>query len=223
MPERCDVIIVAAGSGTRLGFDTPKAFVPLGGKPILRYSFDIFANHRGIGAIVLVVPEKLVTTVRQEFSGSSVAVVAGGAERWESVRNGCAAVTAEWVLVHDAARPFVTAAVIDTLLEKRSGFDCAISATPVVDTIRTFTGDTAGKTINRSKLVRVGTPQLFRLSQLNRGLLLAATMQPSPTDEAMVMQKMRVPVGIAWGDPINFKITTREDLAIAEALISNSR
>lgn len=223
MPDHCDAIIVAAGSGTRLGFSTPKAFVPLAEQPILRYSFNILAGYNGIGSCILVVPENLVGTVRSHYIGANVLVVAGGTERWESVRNGCSASSAEWVLVHDAARPFVTGAVINSLLDLRGRFDCAISVTPVVDTIRTFAGDTAGETIDRSKLVRVGTPQLFRRSQLAKGLLLASTMQPPPTDEAMLMQMMNVPVGIAWGDPTNFKITTREDFVMAESIIRNTR
>ncbi len=218
-----DVIIVAAGSGTRLGLSTPKAFVPLAGKPMLLYSFDKFTKHPGTGNIILVVPEKLVAEVGREFVGDNVSVVPGGAERWESVRNGVAAATAEWVLVHDAARPFVTNAVIDTLLEKRDHFECAFTATPVVDTLRRYSGETAGETVDRSDLLRVGTPQLFKRSRLNEGLALAATMQPPPTDDAMLMQQMGITVGFAWGDPTNFKITTREDLTMAEALIAAGR
>ncbi|MBN1758959.1 MAG: 2-C-methyl-D-erythritol 4-phosphate cytidylyltransferase [Chitinispirillaceae bacterium] len=219
MQNRFDVIIVAAGSGTRLGFSTPKAFVPLAGKPMLRYSFDTFREHPGTENVILVVPETMIETARDGFSADKVTIVPGGAERWESARNGCDASIAEWVLVHDAARPFVTHAVIDALLEKSAVYDCAFSATPVVDTIRKYSGDTAGDTVDRSGLVRVGTPQLFRRVQLAEGLRLAPTMQPPPTDDAMLMQRMNIPVGLAWGDPTNFKITTREDLATAEALL----
>ena len=223
MQETCDAVIVAAGSGTRLGMSVPKAFVPLAGEPILTYSLAVFKAHAAIDRVILVVPETLLAETGRKFSGGSVSVVAGGAQRWESVRNGCSASEAEWVLVHDAARPFVTGAGIDTLLEKRNNFKCAITVTRVVDTIRTFDGETAGETIDRSKLVRVGTPQLFRLPLLKKGLDLASTIQPPPTDEAILMQYMKIPVGIAWGDPTNFKITTPEDLSMAEALIGARR
>ena len=214
-----DVIIVAAGSGTRLGYSTPKAFVPLAGKPLLRHSFETFCRYSGTRNIILVVPESFVASVRKDFTGTSVTVVAGGAERWESVRNGCDVATAEWVLVHDGARPFVTDAVITALLEKRKECDCAFTATPVVDTIRKYHGSIAGETVDRSALVRVGTPQLFKRNLLAEGLRQAPGMRPPPTDEVMLMQRMDIPAGIAWGDPNNFKITTREDLATAEALI----
>jgi 2-C-methyl-D-erythritol 4-phosphate cytidylyltransferase len=219
MMERCDVIIVAAGSGTRLGFDIPKAFVPLAGKPILIHSLETFLAHPTVERIIVVVPTGFVERTAGAFADDKVTVVAGGAERWESVRNGCAASDAPWVLVHDAARPFVTTAVIDALLVMRSSFDCAFTATPVVDTIRTFTNDTAGETVDRSKLVRVGTPQLFRTSLLPRCFDLAATLPSPPTDEVFLMQQIGIPAGIARGDPKNFKITTREDLEMAEGMV----
>ncbi|MBN1307266.1 MAG: 2-C-methyl-D-erythritol 4-phosphate cytidylyltransferase [Chitinispirillaceae bacterium] len=217
--EQCDAVIVAAGSGTRLGVTIPKAFVPLGGKPLLAHSLETFIAYPEIDRIVLVVPAGLVDRAVDTFADDKVAVVAGGAERWESVRNGCLASDAPWVLVHDAARPFVTASVIDALLVMRNRFDCAFTATPVVDTIRTFTGDTAGKTVDRSKLVRVGTPQLFRSSLLPKCFDLAATLPSPPTDEVFLMQQIGIPAGIARGDPKNFKITTKEDLEIAEGML----
>ncbi len=223
MQERCDAVIVAAGSGTRLGYDLPKAFVQLGGKPLLAHSLEILSAHSLIDRVVIVVPPALIVQATESFARDKVTIVAGGSERWESVRNGCAATDAPWVLVHDAARPFVTEAVIDTLLAQRSRFECAITATPVVDTIRTFAGDTAGDTVDRSKLVRVGTPQLFRKSHLTKCFKLAATLPAPPTDEAFLMQKIGIPVGIAWGDPKNFKITTREDLEIAEGMVGGRK
>lgn len=215
-----DVIIVAAGSGTRLGYPTPKAFVPLAGKEILRYSFETFQRYSGTQNIILVVPETYIAIVKKAFTGTAATIIAGGTERWESVRNGCSATTAEWVLVHDGARPFVTDAVITSLLEKRNEYDCVFTATPVVDTIRKYDGTLAGETVDRSALVRVGTPQLFKRAHLAEGLKQAPMMQPPPTDDVMLMQWLDIPVGIAWGDPNNFKITTREDLAMAEALLN---
>jgi 2-C-methyl-D-erythritol 4-phosphate cytidylyltransferase len=217
--ERCDVVIVAAGSGTRLGFAIPKAFVPLGGKPLLAHSLETFLCHPAIDRVILVVPAAMVAETTEKFGSPRVRIVIGGAERWESVRNGCAASNAAWVLVHDAARPFVTANVIDSLLSLRGQFECAFTATPVVDTIRTFTGNTAGDTIDRSTLVRVGTPQLFRTAHLAVAFNHAATLASPPTDEVYLMQQAGIQAGIAWGDPKNFKITTKEDLEMAEGLL----
>ena len=223
MAPYCDAVIVAAGSGTRLGFQQPKALVPLADKPMLIYSIAVFSEHPAIDNIILVVSESMVTAVQKIGLDDNIAVVIGGSERWQSVRNGCAQSSAEWVLVHDAARPFITSAVIDSLLDKKLDYDCAITATPVVDTIRTYTHDRAGDTIDRSSLIRVGTPQLFRRNLLNEGFAFAENSQEPPTDEAMLMQALHTPVGIAWGDPKNFKITTAEDLEIAEAIIKNNR
>lgn len=219
--EKCDAVIVAAGSGTRLGFSVPKAFIQLCGRPLLTWSLDVFRKHASIASIVLVVPENLLEEAETAWSGDGVLVVAGGPERWMSVRNGASACRSEWLLVHDAARPFVTGEIIDSLLALRGTYSCAITATPVVDTIRTFDGDRAGDTVDRSKLVRVGTPQLFRRDTLEKGFAFAPTCADPPTDEAMLMQALDIPVGIAWGNPDNFKITTREDLKVAEALCAH--
>jgi 2-C-methyl-D-erythritol 4-phosphate cytidylyltransferase len=107
-------------------------------------------------------------------------------------------------------------------LSLTTDFDCGITGTPEVDTIRTFTENTAGETIDRSKLVRVGTPQLFRRKLLLELLASAHTLTQIPTDEAMLFQAFGHKIGLAWGDPKNFKITTPEDLEIAEALIAKS-
>ncbi len=154
-----------------------------------------------------------------------VSIVIGGKERWQSVQSGVAATNAAWVLVHDAARPFVTGEVIDAVIEKRSAFDCVITTTPEVDTIRMHEGDFAGQTVDRSRLVRVGTPQLFRRQKLLEAFAIAPGpgLAKPPTDEAALMQQHGIQVGIACGDPLNFKITTPADLAIAEALLERRR
>lgn len=218
-----DAVIVAAGSGNRLGFNTPKAFVPIRGMPMLSYSVKIFLIHPLCARIILVVPPFLIEKTAQLFCSDKVTIVTGGTHRWESVRNGCLNANAPWILVHDAARPLITLKLIDTLLATCTDFQCAFSAVPVVDTIRKYDNNIAQETIDRSTLVRVHTPQLFETA-----LLVSAfqqfqdTIQQPPTDEIMLMQKMGITAGIAWGDPKNFKITTKEDLEMAEALICAS-
>jgi len=220
--EKIDAIIVAAGSGRRLGYSQPKAFVPLGGKPLLSYSLEIFLNNRFIDNVILVVPESLLEHSILSFQNDNlrVKIVSGGEERWHSVANGIGASSAQWVLVHDAARPFVTDQVIEKLIEKQSGYECVITAIPEVDTVREFCGDKAGTTLDREKIVRVGTPQLFLRESLITALNTASQISPPPTDEAMLMQRLGKEVGIAWGDPLNFKVTTPSDLQIAEALVA---
>jgi len=223
-----DAVIVGAGAGTRLGLSTPKAFVDLCGKPVVYYSLKTFVNHPSIDKTILVVPPVLAEEASEIINKYSdlagrVRIAAGGAERWESVRNGCAAASGEWAAVHDAARPFVSNAVIDSVLEKRNDFDCVITATPVVDTIRTIAeGGRCGATVDRSTLMRVGTPQLFRRERLMPAFELIADMPAAPTDEAALFERLGISIGYSWGDAMNFKITDKADLETARAIIARA-
>jgi 2-C-methyl-D-erythritol 4-phosphate cytidylyltransferase len=226
MKETVSAIIVAAGEGRRLGAPLPKAFVPLAGKPMFVYSTHVFCLHPAIEKVTLVVSESMMPEALAIMAagkcGLHVSVEAGGTQRWQSVHNGVLSVKSEWVLVHDAARPFVDATVIDSLWAMRDKYRCVITGTPSVDTMRTFEGDRCLTTIDRSKLVRVGTPQLFHRQTLLDALSkVDVTLEP-PTDEALLMEQSGIAVGLAWGDPMNFKITTPQDLQIAEAIISQS-
>ena len=217
-------IIVAAGAGTRLKAGKPKAFLTLGNLPMYQHSLETFTSHESVRDIVIVVPRGMVTATQQTLlsmkTTKSIFAVAGGRERWQSVQNGVQATDADWIMVHDAARPFVTHAVIDGVLDKCIANDCVITATPEVDTIRALKGECAGNIIDRSTLIRTGTPQLFRRSVLIEAFRSAASLPVPPTDEASLIQQCGVPVAIAWGDPANFKITTPSDLAIAEAIVA---
>lgn len=218
---KCCAVIVAAGRGARLGASIPKAFLELAGKPLFAHSLAVFDNHPAIAQIVVVAPaDRLRQTAglaAEAGVSTPLSIVAGGGERWESVRNGAAECAEHigWVLVHDAARPFVTPEVVDTLLETADNYRAAVTATEVVDTVRRFDGDRAGETVDRHTLVRVGTPQLFGRDELRRGFELAAELSSPPTDEAVLMQHLGIDVGIAWGDPMNFKITSPRDLELA--------
>jgi 2-C-methyl-D-erythritol 4-phosphate cytidylyltransferase len=220
-------IIVAGGAGARLGSSTPKGFVALGDKPLFLHSLEVLLHHGAIREALLVIPAGFESyariILREAGCTPRVSIIVGGKERWQSVQNGVNATSAHWVLVHDAARPFVTNAVIDAVLAKRAGFDCVITATPEVDTIRMHAGDLAGEVIDRSKLVRIGTPQLFKRSALLEAFKIPSDLATPPTDEAVLMQRMGIPVGIASGDPANFKITTPTDFAIAEAFLAHRR
>jgi 2-C-methyl-D-erythritol 4-phosphate cytidylyltransferase len=215
-------VIVAGGTGSRLNSSVPKGFILLCGKPLFLHSLETLLGHKAITDAVLVVPEGFEPQAKAMAagfgSGKKITVVVGGKVRWQSVENGVRAVDGEWVLVHDAARPFVTRAVIDAVLEKKNKYDCVITVTPEVDTVREANGGLAGETVDRAKLVRVGTPQLFRRKVLLEAFTMAPGLPSSPTDEAALMQLAGVPVAIAEGDPMNFKITSPADLRLAEAL-----
>jgi len=224
MAKSICAVIVAGGQGTRLGASIPKAFVPLADKPLFSYSLQALSEHLAIHSLVLVVPaqscEETRIFVERTNITKPVFITSGGAERWQSVQKGVekAPDECQWVLIHDAARPFVSQVVIDSMLEKSTRYNAVITVTPMVDTVRTYTEDCAGQTIDRSQLVRVGTPQLFLKEKLIAAFSEAHHMDPAPTDEAMLMQAIDEKVGIAWGDPLNFKITTPQDLHLAEAL-----
>jgi 2-C-methyl-D-erythritol 4-phosphate cytidylyltransferase len=224
MSGTVSAIIVAAGEGRRLGASLPKAFVPLAGKPMLMYSVDVFCAHPAVESVTVVVSENMMKDAIALMSGIScnrpVSVEAGGEQRWQSVHNGVLSTNAEWVLVHDAARPFVDAAVIDSLLSMREKYRCTITGTPSVDTVRTFEGDRCLATIDRSKLVRVGTPQLFHRQTLLDALSKVDVAANPPTDEAVLIEQCGIEVGLAWGNAMNFKVTTPQDLEMAEAIIA---
>ena len=223
--NRTAVVIAAGGMGKRLGKKEPKALIQLAGKPLFVYSLEIFDQHPAVSGIVVVVPENSIDKTKEITdtlnTSKNITVVTGGAERWQSVQNGVLATdeSLEWIMTHDAARPFVTKEVIDSLLEKRPLYKCAITATPVEDTIRRFENDRCIATIDRSILIRVGTPQLFHRESLLEAFVHGESMTPPPTDEAMLMEKSGIETGFAWGDPINFKITTQGDLELAEAIL----
>ncbi len=224
--KKTSAVIVAGGMGKRLGADVPKAFVRLGDKFLFEYSLEIFLSYPKVFEIILVVPEAAIEQAEDIINSrnpdKTVVIVNGGGERWESVRNGVLSVaeSSQWVLIHDAARPFVTPEIIDSLLKKRVDFKCAITATPVDDTIRRFEKEVCTETVDRSSLLRVGTPQLFQRQSLCDAFTHAGSMTPPPTDEAMLMEKCGITVGFVWGDPKNFKITTQHDLEVAKAMLS---
>lgn len=224
MNQSVDVVIVAAGMGTRLGLNIPKAFVDLNGRPLLEYSLETFGDFPKTGRIAVVVPYDRLESAREflerrQFS-VPVSLVPGGKYRWQSVRNGAGTCSTEWILVHDAARPFVTPGVIEDLLQKHKEYRCAVTAVPETDTIRRFRGDCCVETLDRSEIVRIGTPQLFHRESLMDALSRAELREVTPTDEAVLMEECGHSVGFAWGDPLNFKITTSSDLETAEAILA---
>ena len=206
---RTAAVIVAAGKGERAGGGVPKQFATLGGVPMLAHSVRALMAHPAIGELVMVVPAGDEARVA-ELVGPAV-IVAGGAMRRESVRNGLDAVKAARVLVHDAARPFVPAAVIDRLLAALDTDDGAVPVLAVADTLVS----TGGETVDRGPLRRVQTPQAFWLDRL----LAAhdAWSGPEPTDDAQMVRAVGGGVALVQGDAMLDKVTWPADFAAAEA------
>lgn len=208
-------LIVAAGRGARAGLDLPKQFADLGGKPVLRWSAEAFVAHPAcVGLTVVVAPDAEARALAAAaLEGLGAAVVDGGAERQQSVAAGLAVLDdrAALVLVHDAARPGLDAAVIDRLLAAFAGPEVqgAVPVLAVADTLAR-SADGLGETVDRSGLVRVQTPQAFRLAALRDAL--AAWDEGPATDETQVVRSAGGRVTLVEGSRLLDKITQPGDL-----------
>src|SRR5688572_19244191 len=212
-------VLVAAGRGERLDADRPKAFVGFRGQPLLAESLARIDASAWIDAIVVAAPpewEEPVILLAEELGCSKVAAaVTGGATRSESVRIGVAEVPddAAVILVHDAARPLVDDAVIERLLGALGeGYDGAVPAIPVADTIKRVQDGVVAETLPRGELVAVQTPQAFVAATLR------ASLAGEGTDCASLVEARGGRIKVVEGDPKLLKVTTRDDLALLESL-----
>lgn len=219
-------IIAAGGRGVRFGADRPKQFLDIGGRSILELSVAALAASDRIQEIVVALPEEHVDAgskaLRQSI-GRPIAVVAGGARRQDSVANAFAKTSKESdiVVIHDAARPFVTADVIHRAIDGAHRHGAVVAATAVRDTVKQA-GDAGADgsrviraTIPRESVFLAQTPQAFRRDILARAL--DEGKEVDATDEAMLVERLGVPVHVVEGDARNVKITTPEDLAKARS------
>ncbi len=219
------VVIPAGGHGDRAGTGDPKQFREIAGVPMLLRSIRPFAAHPRVDEIVVSLPRATVVDPPawlKELVGQRLKLVAGGDTRAASVACGVAALSTECgvVLVHDAARPFVSRETIDAVLDHACRGTCAIAAVPVADTIkRTETGGTCVvETIDRAGLWRAQTPQGFPRHTLESAYQAAGKFGQTATDEAALVEAAGFTVELVTDSATNMKITTSEDFAIAEAL-----
>src|SRR3954447_2216827 len=218
-------IVVAAGSGARLGADRPKAFVRLGGRTMLAWSLAMLDDHDLIDGIVMVVPEEYeerASLLADDLAATKIAAaVAGGATRPESVAAGlsCVPESADFVLVHDAARPLVPPEVVDRVVEAlRAGAEGAVPALALADTVKRVSPDgSVAETLDRGALRAIQTPQGFPLAVLREAL---AERTGDATDCASRVETLGRWVVCVEGDERAFKVTTPADLARAEQLAS---
>ena len=217
------VIVVAAGSGSRLASSLPKAFVSLGGQPLLHHVVNRMSEWTKWASLVLVVPEGYEAPARALSSHlDSVQVVTGGATRGASVQSGLDALPAgvTHVLIHDAARLLMPLEVFDRVLDElESGTKAVIPHIPVVDTLVTVDGSSTQGDIKRDALGAVQTPQGFDLELLRQAYASAAG---EFTDDAAVMRTAGYDVVGVEGDPRGFKITYPDDLVRAESLLGEN-
>ena len=207
-------LIVAAGSGSRMAGGVPKQYRRLGGKAVLAHAVDALAGHPAVGNVRIVIGAGQEALAGDALAGREVGPpIVGGTERADSVRAGLAAIGGEVVLVHDAARPFCPPAVIDRLLAALEGQPGAVPVLPVTDTLARGDG-LLSEPVERSSLVRVQTPQAFRLESLVDAYRRWAG--PSPTDESTVARAAGLSVALVEGDPALDKLTGEADWARAE-------
>jgi len=216
-------IIVAGGSGSRMNSAIPKQFICIDNKPILFHTIQRFLDYSEKIEIILVLPKEQITEwdkLCNQFSFSpSIKVTHGGASRFQSVKNGLALINEEGlVAVQDGVRPFVTRTILDQTYQLAAEKGNAIAAISLKDSIRSVS-DNITKSEDRTKFKLIQTPQTFKVSLIKKAYLTPE--DPLFTDDASVLERTGEKIFLAEGSPQNIKITTPEDLIIAEALIKN--
>jgi len=222
------VIIAAGGRGRRLGAEVPKQLLRVGGRPILQWSVEAFLACGEVSEVVVVAPPALVAAPPAYLRSPRVILVTGGERRQDSVANGFDAVpaAADVVLVHDAARPFVDRDTIVRAIAGAGEAGAAIAALPASDTVKWVPsagepgqGGLIERTLARDSVFLAQTPQAFRRSVLADAVALGRAGAEG-TDEAALAEKAGHPVRVVEGNRRNIKVTTPDDLAIAEALMA---
>lgn len=227
--EKVTAIVLAAGQGTRMGGKTAKQYLLLDGRPVLYYALLAFEKSM-VDEIILVAGEKNLpfcrTEIVEKYGFSKVTrIVAGGKERYHSVYQGLkAAGGADYVLIHDGARPFVSDDIISRTIEAVKKEKACVVAMPVKDTIKIANEDHyAIETPNRSKVWMIQTPQAFSYDLILHAYeKVLASGDAVITDDAMVLEKAEnIPVKLVQGSYTNIKITTPEDMKIAEIFLKD--
>jgi 2-C-methyl-D-erythritol 4-phosphate cytidylyltransferase/2-C-methyl-D-erythritol 2,4-cyclodiphosphate synthase len=221
MAATADAVIVAAGRGSRLGGALPKQFLPLGERTVVARSIDAFLGHHGIRRVVVAIGPGDEAAFAEAVGERAAAVrtVTGGETRQASVRAALAALADDAparVLVHDAARPFVSPALVERVLAALDAHEAVVPGVPVTDTLKRAVNAVVAETVPRDRLYAVQTPQGFQYASL---VAAHAQMTGMATDDGGVMEAAGHAVAMVDGERSNYKITTAEDLAAAEAAV----
>lgn len=222
-------IIAAAGAGIRMGHPTPKPYLQLAGKPILARTLEVFEKAPEIQEVSVVVhPDELDYCQEQVISPFGfkkvLRLVPGGKERQDSVYHALKALQnedeLEIVLVHDGVRPFVTPDQIHRVIEGARRHGAAVLGLPAQDTLKKVTSQgLVRQTLDRRDIWQIQTPQAFQAPLLWRAFMEAYSRNFYGTDEASLLEELHLPVVVIPGSPVNLKITTPEDLELAEAIL----
>jgi 2-C-methyl-D-erythritol 4-phosphate cytidylyltransferase len=218
-------VIPAAGQGKRMNAGISKQWIELLGRPVLAHTLDVFEKDPACAGVILVGSKQELKQMQdfvQTFQYTKVRqIVPGGKERQQSVFEGIKTVPedADLVLIHDAARPFITHDSIQQLVSKAADTGSAVLAVPVKDTVKRVAGDQVEETIDRSSLWAVQTPQAFRLSVVKEAHEKAALEEYLGTDDASLVERIGQTVTIVMGDYHNIKLTTSDDLLYGQAIL----
>ena len=219
----CSAVVVAAGSSTRMGMD--KLMLPLDETPVIVYTLRAVQAAPSVGEIILVTREDLIVPMSQlcqDYAISKVTkVVRGGASRTQSVRLGTLEVSgdAQVIAIHDGARPFVSAEVIERAVAQAMETGAAAPAVPVKDTIKVAHDGVVESTPDRACVFAVQTPQVFESSLIKAALQKALDDGLELTDDCAAVERLGMKVALTRGDERNIKLTTPEDLAVAQAIL----
>lgn len=224
-------IVVAAGKGTRLGGDRPKQFLELAGAPIIVHALRQFERCREISEVVTVLPAEETAgfeSAVNRFNLKKVKrVIAGGATRAQSVRRGLESIAdANIIAIHDGVRPFVTPDEIDRVVQAAEQNEAAILTAPVSDTIKRIEANRIVETLPRAELRRALTPQCFRFALIKRAYQDLDALEAEGrdvTDDSLLIERLGIEVVSVEGSARNLKLTTEEDLVIAESILRNSQ
>jgi 2-C-methyl-D-erythritol 4-phosphate cytidylyltransferase len=231
-PKSVIAVILAAGSGSRLGGETPKQLLDIAGRTVLEHSAAAFVGMSQIDDVVVVTRDDMVDEVKTMLSGPSwekvSAVVAGGDTRTGSTRAGLAVIAADEkskVLIHDAVRPLVDSATIERCIEALDSFDAVSAAIPSSDTIVEVEKDVIQSIPPRSSLRRLQTPQGFRLGTLLRAYREAERSEDTATDDCGIVARHlpAVKIAVVEGSVNNLKITHPDDVVLAERLLAERK
>lgn len=224
MSKQKYAVIVAGGSGSRMGSEIPKQFLHLAGKPILLHTIEQFLTIPGI-LIILVLPEKDIdywNALNKEKSLEAIKIVVGGKSRFQSVKNGLRYVeTDSLVAIHDGVRPLISTDIINHSFETASVSGSAVTSVALKDSIREVGGNQQNQAVDRAKFRLMQTPQTFRSEIIKKAFEVEE--QSFFTDCASVLEYAGFSVNLIDGSYENIKITTPEDLIVAEALLKSKQ
>lgn len=216
------VLLLAGGDGQRLGRREPKAFVPVGGTPMIRRAAEAACAAEHVDALIAVVPPEATSEAESVLEGiaAPICVIAGGPTRQSSAARALGALEGfDAVVVHDAARPLCPSWLFDSCLEWLDTREAVVAAVPVWDTLKQGRDGWIERTVDRAEIVAAQTPQAFHTALYRRAHEAAAADAFEGTDDSSLVERLGVPVWYTVGDARNIKITTEDDLRLAEALL----